>query len=236
MDGREDNLAPPLRFHRCSIRRGLQRDWRQANGVVIGSNNPTRKPDRSCRCAVAKVWSRALGKGGRHEETHDPQESRGQVDAAARTGRLFSHRRPAAAQAARRSASRILDHRQSRSLGHRQADGAPGAGPAHRPDAAARRAELELARIRHAGRRVALLRAVQAAQHSADARDQCARLRGLYARRRTGPHRPLGVHGACLRARTHSPRAEPEKDDHARARRDRALLPASARSAGSVRG
>ena len=64
---------------------------------------------------------------------------------------------------------RILDHRQSRSLGHRQADGAPGAGAAHRPDAAARRAELELARIRHAGRRVALLRSFQKLRHSADA-------------------------------------------------------------------
>ena len=53
-------------------------------------------------------------------------------------------------------------------------------------DAAPRCAELELARIRHAGRRVALLRSVQAPENPADAGDQCAGLRGLCARRRTG--------------------------------------------------
>ena len=51
-----------------------------------------------------------------------------------------------------------------------RADGAAGAAGADRPAAAARRAALELARIRHAGRRVALLRFVQEARHQADAR------------------------------------------------------------------
>ena len=40
---------------------------------------------------------------------------------------LFRHRRPPAAEAAGRRAHRDLDHRQSRGLGHRQADGAAGA-------------------------------------------------------------------------------------------------------------
>ena len=43
-------------------------------------------------------------------------------------------------------------------------------------DAASRRTQLELARIRHAGRRLALLRSVQAPEHPPDARAQCARL------------------------------------------------------------
>ena len=62
---------------------------------------------------------------------------------------------------------RVLDHRQSGSVGHRQADGAPGAARADRAADAARRAELELARIRHARRGVALLRPVRAARTSA---------------------------------------------------------------------
>ena len=43
-----------------------------------------------------------------------------------------------------------------------------------------------LPRIRHAGRLLALLRAVQETRHQADARRQCAHLRGLSARRRGG--------------------------------------------------
>ena len=87
----------------------------------------------------------------------------------------------------------------------------------------ARRAELELARIRHAGRRVALLRSLQAPQHPADARDQRAGLRGLRARRAGSEKRPLGVHGPLLRAGTDPQRAESESDDRALARRHRAL-------------
>src|SRR6187397_983045 len=102
-----------------------------------------------------------------------------QSDAAARARRLFGHRRPAAAETAWRRADRVLDHRQSGSVGHRQTDGAPGAPRADRPADAARRAELELARIRHARRGVALLRPVRAVEHPPDALDQCARLRGL---------------------------------------------------------
>ena len=87
-----------------------------------------------------------------------------------------------------------------RGLGHRAADGAPGAAGADRSPAAARRGELGLARIRHAGRLLALLRALRAARHPPDARRQCARLRGLSARRREARDARLGVHGPRLRA------------------------------------
>src|SRR5215831_10504227 len=73
-----------------------------------------------------------------------------------------------------------------------------GARAANRPNANSGRAELELARIRHARRRVALLRVVQAPTHSPDARDQCPRLRGLSARRRASAGRRLGIHGPLL--------------------------------------
>ena len=80
----------------------------------------------------------------------------------------------------------LLDHRQLRGVGHLAADGAAGHSGADRTGAAPRRAELELARIRHAGRRLALLRIVRPPRHQADARRQCPHLRGLPARRRGG--------------------------------------------------
>src|ERR1043165_6858287 len=89
--------------------------------------------------------SRGMTKVRPHVPTDDPPRAR----------RLFGDRRPPAAQAAGRSARRVLDHRQSGSGGHWQADGAPGAPRPDRVAAAARRAELELARIRHARRGVA---------------------------------------------------------------------------------
>src|SRR5580704_15219699 len=104
---------------------------------------------------------RSQAGGWQREETHGEEEGRSENDAAAGTLRLFGNCGPAATQAAWRSTHRVLDHRQSRSMGHRQADGTPGTGPANRPDAPTRRAQLELARIRYAGGRVALLRSFQ---------------------------------------------------------------------------
>jgi hypothetical protein len=54
------------------------------------------------------------------------------------------------------------------------ADGAAGPAGADRRGVAARRAELDLARIRHAGRCLALFRPVPASRHPADAVDQRA--------------------------------------------------------------
>src|SRR5579871_5881096 len=118
--------------------------------------------------------------------------------AAARTLRLLRHRRSSAAEIAWRRAHDCLDHRQSRSLGYFQADGPPGVAAADRCTLAAGRAELELARIWNAGRRVAVLRSLQKTRHRADALDQRARLRGLSARGATGQGRRLGIHGSCL--------------------------------------
>src|SRR5262249_34002089 len=101
----------------------------------------------------------------------------------ARARCLLGDRGPAAARASGRRATGLLDHRESRSVGYRQADGASGAARADRAADVAGRAELELARIRHACRGVALLRSVPPPVDPADALDQCARLRGLCARR-----------------------------------------------------
>src|SRR5262249_49485086 len=102
----------------------------------------------------------------------------------------------------------------------------------NRPNANSGRAELELARIRHARRRVALLRVVQAPTHSPDARDQCPRLRGLSARRRASACRRLGIHGPLLRAGADPWRAGSKGDGRALACDPRALLrQASARLA-----
>src|SRR5581483_11175763 len=54
----------------------------------------------------------------------------------------FGDRRPAAAALAGAGAARRVDDRQPRILGHRAADGAPGAAGADRPGAASRRAQL----------------------------------------------------------------------------------------------
>ena len=105
--------------------------------------------------------------------------------------------------------------------GTSRADGAAGAPGADRAGAAARRAELELARIRDAGRRLALLRAVQAARHQAHARHQRPRLRGLSARRRAGQERRLGVHGPRLRPGPDPQGRRPGGDDQPLDGRDR---------------
>src|ERR1043165_105218 len=120
--------------------------------------------------------------------THTPPRAR----------RLFGDRRPPAAEAARRRAADLLEQREPRGMGYRQADGAAWASRADRATDAARRAELELARIRHARRRVALLRAVPAPEDPTHALDQCARLRRLPACRAAGQGRRLGVHGPLL--------------------------------------
>ena len=65
---------------------------------------------------------------------------------------------------------------------------------------AARCAELGLARIRHAGWRLALFRPLPPARHSSDCVDQRAGLRGLRARRPQCARFRLGVHGPRLRA------------------------------------
>ena len=80
-----------------------------------------------------------------------------------------------------------------------------------------------LARIRDAGRRVALLRAVRAARHPPDPVDQRAGLRGLRARRRRGARGRLGVHGPRLGADADPPGRGPGGDDRPIARRARAI-------------
>src|SRR5215471_7275266 len=88
------------------------------------------------------------------EPPHDePRHS----DVTTSAHRLLRHRGQAAAPVAGTCAPRAMAYRQSGGLGHQPADAAPGlAGPDGRI-APAGRAALELARIRHAGWRVAIL-------------------------------------------------------------------------------
>ena len=106
-----------------------------------------------------------------------------QAHAAPRAHGLFRHRRPAAAAAARRCAPGAVADRQSGGMGHRAADGAPGPPRPDRFRPAPRRAALELARIRHAGRRVAFLRiystAAASARRSRSMRAFARTIRGL---------------------------------------------------------
>ena len=133
--------------------------------------------------------------------------------AAAGALRFFSNRRSAAAETAWRCAHRVLDHRELRSLGHWAANAAAGPARADRRAAASRRAALELARIRHASRRLALLRALRAARNQANTRHQRAHLRGLCPCRRGGQASALGVHGPRLRPNADSQDRRSGSDD-----------------------
>ena len=94
-------------------------------------------------------------------------------------GVILGHRGPPQANPPRRCSRDRLDHRQLGGLGHLAANGPPSYPCSHRSSALARRAELELARVRHEGRCLALLRSVPPARPSSDALDQRTGLRGL---------------------------------------------------------
>src|SRR5258708_27055810 len=100
---------------------------------------------------------------------------------------------------------------------------AAGVAGADRPGIAAGRAELGVARIRDAGRRVALFRAVRAARDPPDPVDQCTGLRGIRAGRAGGARCRLGVHGPCLGADADPQRRGPVRDDQSIARHARAI-------------
>src|SRR5579862_6282171 len=115
------------------------------------------------------------------------REIKGEEDhEAARTRTLFRDRRSAGVALAARAAPYHLAGGQSRSMGDRAADGAAGIAGADRRRRDARSAQLELARIWDARRRVALLRSLRSPQHSDDALDQRECGRDLSARRRGG--------------------------------------------------
>ena len=123
------------------------------------------------------------GRSARRDRPPRRSDARAKRNDPARPHRVFRDRRSPPTAPARRRPPRRLDDRQSRGLGHFSADGAAGLAGTDRPGAAARRAELGMARIWHAGRRLALLRPVPKARHPSDGVDQRAGLRGLRARR-----------------------------------------------------
>src|SRR3954454_18274786 len=138
---------------------------------ISGTSPRMSRMSRPRRSAAAPP--RWAGGRSRKATSHDP----------ARAHALFGDCRPPAAQLAGWREARRLDHRQSRILGYLAADGAAGIAGADRTGALARRAELVLARIRHAGRGVAVFRVVPAAANPPDIVDQRPGLRGLRAGR-----------------------------------------------------
>src|SRR5215469_3275930 len=77
------------------------------------------------------------------------------LHASPRTDRLFGHRRPPAAEIARWAAADRLAAARARGVGHGPPDGAHGDLAAAGPADAAGPSQLELARVRHAGRLLA---------------------------------------------------------------------------------
>ena len=116
--------------------------------------------------------------------------------ATARTPRLLADRKPPAAATAGRAAPDPVAADVTRAMGHLAADGADGDHAAAGPADAPRPSELELARIRDAGRLLAIEARVRAAEDDADGDRQRPCLRGLSAgdpgrgRRRLGIERP----------------------------------------------
>ena len=141
----------------------------------------------------------------------------------------------AAAEAARRRARRGLDHRQCRELEPARRHAAHRAAAADGPAAAARRAQLVVARIRHAGRLLAFPRGAGQPQAQGDL---CAERHGDRALPRGLPGRArgrLGFHGPRLRAAADAPgRRSARRPSPTPSPRSRAS-PASRRAAGRAR-
>src|SRR5438067_4984322 len=156
-------------------------------------------------CASAPLETKAAPRASRFLKCMNPSSKRGREstvlycgDAAEGPHCLFRDRRPAAAQAAGRCARRSLDHRQRRRVVHRAQHAAHGAAASLWTSTAARPAELGVARVRHAGRILALPRSLEKARTECDAGDQRLGDQVLSARRAGGEGCGLGVHGAWL--------------------------------------
>ena len=119
-------------------------------------------------------------------------------DAAARTPVLLVAVHPAAAQAARQCAHDRLVGGQHRGMGNHPPDGTAVVAAAHGPDANSRHAELDLVRVRHAGRLLAPAAGSAERRRHADHVDQRQGLRDLPGSRGRGAGCRLGIHGARL--------------------------------------
>ena len=151
-----------------------------------------------------------------------------------RTPYLPIHKRPTPA-AARRRARRGVDHRQCRELEPDRSDAAHGAAAADGPAAAARRAELGVARVRHARGLLALPRGAGRAQAQGDVRRQRHGLRALSRGLPGGARRRLGIHGPRLHAAADAPGRRPARRRSATPSRRSRTSPASRRAAGRAR-
>src|SRR3954468_23305983 len=126
---------------------------------------------------------------------------------------VLRHRRPTSPEAARRGADRRMDHRQPGGMGDPAAHGPAGPARADGKRAHPRRAQLVVARVRDAGRLLALQGALRSPRDPPDPFDQRQGLRELPAGRRSLPRCGVGVHGAQLRADAH-PRPRGSACDH----------------------
>ena len=139
-----------------------------------------------------------------------PEET---AHASARTSRLFADRVAAAAAAARRAAADRVAAARAGGVGHGAADGAHGDLAAAGPADAARPSQLELARVRHAGRLLAAQADVRGAEDLAHRHAQCAGVRDLSAGRAGLRRRRLGAQRARLRPGADAQARRPEGGD-----------------------
>ena len=138
----------------------------------------------------------------RHDRPHDP----------ARARRLFRHRRPARAEIARRRAHRRSGPSSISKCGISRAPWRGRCCRADRVSPAARRTQLELARIRHARRRLALHRALRAPWHSRRRSSSTPRVCDDYPRVAHRPAwTPAGNSWATATSRGRSTRTRPAR-------------------------
>src|SRR4051812_16716595 len=156
-------------------------------------------------CASAPVETKAAPRASRFLKCMNPSSKRGREstvlycgDAAEGPHSLLRDRRPAGAQAAGRCARRGVDDRQRRRVVHRAQHAAHRSSAALWTAAAAGSAELGVARVRHAGRVLALPRRLEKAWTESDAGDQRLGDQVLSACRAGGEGCGMGVHGARL--------------------------------------
>src|SRR5215467_11189735 len=129
------------------------------------------------------------------------------MNASPRTSGLFADRASAAASVYGRNSLGCVAPGSAGRVGFVASDGAHGDLAAPRPAAIARPTELELARIRHAGRVLAAEENARAAGHLADGHAECESVRDLSAgdrglhRQRMGTQCPQLRPGADAQAR-----------------------------------
>src|SRR5437763_9709321 len=158
------------------------------------------------------------------------QRPEGETNASARTSGLFADRSPAAAALSPRNPLGAMAAAGARRMGFVASHGADGDLAAARAAAIARPAELELARIRHAGRLLAAQENARAPAHLAARHAECKMVRDLPAGDRGWYGQWMGPQRPQLRPSPHAQARRPAGNDQQVDGHHREVLgPASAR-------